>query len=63
MATKILRLPKVIERTGKRKTAIYIGMETGDFPKCFSIGGRAVGWLEEEIEQWIKERAESRNAA
>jgi len=31
---------------------------TGLFPKPFQLvpGGRAVGWLEQQIDQWILER-------
>jgi predicted DNA-binding transcriptional regulator AlpA len=38
----------------------------GLFPKRFQINpgnGRAAGHLESEVEQWIKERAETRNVA
>jgi len=63
MSRKILRLPKVLEVTGKRKTGLYAAMNANEFPKSFSIGGRAVGWLEEEVEQWIGDRANTRRAA
>ena len=33
-------------------------MSHGDFPKPIPLGGRAVGWLEEDIERWIVEKVE-----
>jgi len=36
----------------------------GKFPKPVSLGGRAVGWVEEEIQSWLAERiAAGRKAA
>ncbi|ONG41572.1 hypothetical protein BKE30_03835 [Alkanindiges hydrocarboniclasticus] len=52
VALKYLRLPDVIERCGIKKSKIYDDMETGDFPKNYQLGGRAVGWLESDITAW-----------
>jgi prophage regulatory protein len=54
---KILRLPQVIERTGLCRTSIYYQIGAGTFPKQVKIGLRAVGWHEESIDKWIRERA------
>ncbi len=61
----VLRLPEVKSQTGLSRSAIYQRISEGLFPKQFSLGGvgggRAVGWLEEDIQNWIKQRlAESR---
>lgn len=58
MATKFLRLPSVIERTGLSRSTIYQRISENRFPKPVSLGSRAVGWLEEEITQWANERIE-----
>ena len=61
MSYSILRLPVVKENTGLSRSAIYARISEGSFPKQISLGGRAVGWLESEIQNWIKQRlAESR---
>ena len=62
MAYQILRLPHVKTQTGLSRSSIYQRIADGSFPKQFSLGGgRAVGWLESDIQNWIKERlAESR---
>jgi prophage regulatory protein len=62
MATYVLRLPVVIHRTGLSRTVIYGRIAEGNFPRPIALGGRAVGWIESEVEQWIEERiAESRS--
>lgn len=53
MATAILRLPDVKNRTGLSRSTIYLRISQGRFPRPISLGGRAVGWIEEEITQWI----------
>ena len=64
MATAILRLPAVKARTGLSRSTIYLRVSEGNFPKPVSLGGRAVGWVEDEIQSWLAERiAASRKAA
>jgi prophage regulatory protein len=53
MVAKILRLPEVKERTGLSRSTIYLRMSKGNFPTALSLGDRAVGWLESEINDWI----------
>jgi prophage regulatory protein len=59
-AIRILRLPEVIERVGLRRASIYAHMDQGRFPKQVSLGSRAVGWLEHEIEAWLAARINAR---
>lgn len=54
---KILRLPKVIEVTGRSKPAIYADIKKGLFPAPVKIGARAVGWTSSSVQHWIAERA------
>lgn len=64
MVTSILRLPTVKARTGLSRSTIYLRIAGGTFPKPVSLGGRAVGWVESEIQQWLEHRIEqSRKAA
>lgn len=61
MSYNILRLPQVKIQTGLSRSAIYQRIAEGHFPKQIGLGGRAVGWLESDIQNWIKHRlAESR---
>jgi len=55
----ILRLPDVNRSTGLSRSAIYLRITQGTFPKPVSLGGRAVGWLEAEIQEWLQRRIEA----
>jgi prophage regulatory protein len=62
MADSILRLPAVKTRTGLSRSTIYLRVSQGTFPRPVSLGGRAVGWVDDEIQSWLAERiAASRN--
>jgi prophage regulatory protein len=58
MATTILRLPTVKARTGLSRSTIYLRVSEGNFPKPVSLGGRAVGWVEAEINDWLNNQIE-----
>ncbi len=58
MATAILRLPTVKLRTGLSRSTIYLRIAAGSFPAPISLGSRAVGWLEADIEAWIEQQVE-----
>lgn len=61
MSNKIIRLPAVQDKTALSRSSIYLRMSKGEFPKSISLGGRAIGWLEEDIDLWIEQRiAESK---
>ena len=64
MVTAILRLPTVKARTGLSRSTIYLRVAEGSFPTPVSLGGRAVGWIEAEVNDWLAKRIEtSRKAA
>lgn len=56
MTTVFLRLPTVKNRTGLSRSTIYLRIAEGDFPKPIPLGGRAVGWLEAEVNEWIEKQ-------
>ena len=58
---RILRRKQVENRTGLSRSTIYLRLQEGTFPKPISLGPRAVGWLENEIDEWLVERIEKRN--
>jgi prophage regulatory protein len=53
MANVILRLPAVKARTGLSRSTIYLRVSEGRFPRPVSLGARAVGWLESDLEAWL----------
>lgn len=51
---KILRLRSVVDRCGLARSTIYKYIALGKFPKPVSLSGRCVGWLESEVDDWIR---------
>lgn len=72
-ALTILRRKQVEARTGLSRSGIYARLRQnpkrpGDydptFPKPISVGAKAVGWIEAEIDAWLTAQVEkSRKAA
>jgi prophage regulatory protein len=56
---RVLRLPKVCEITGLKRSMIYQMEMEQRFPRRIKIGVRAVGWLEGEVRDWVVQRVES----
>jgi prophage regulatory protein len=61
MSNVILRLPAVKVRTGLSRSTIYLRISQSTFPQPILLGGaRAVGWLSDEIDQWVAAQIELR---
>lgn len=53
--SQILRRKQVEARTGLSRSTIYARMAENSFPRPVNLGGgRAVGWLEAEINSWLE---------
>lgn len=50
---QLLRLKGVEEKTGLKRSQIYLYMKEGTFPNSIKIGPASVAWLESEIDEWI----------
>lgn len=54
---QVVRLRAAEAKIGIKKTKIYKLMREGKFPPCIKLGGgRAVGWLEEDLDKWIRDQ-------
>jgi prophage regulatory protein len=51
MSLRILRLPEIKTKTGFSRSALYSRIQQRLMTKPISLGGRAVGWPESEIDQ------------
>lgn len=60
---RILRLPQVKSITGLSRSTIYFRIDLGTFPKQVCLGGRAVGWLEDEIQEWLQDQIDASRQA
>ncbi len=56
---RLLRLTDVRERVPYSRSTIYQLIAEGKFPKPISLGGRAVAWVEDDVDAWIEARIES----
>jgi len=50
MTVSLIRLKKVEEKTGLKKSMVYDLMNKKEFPKSIKIGERAVAWVSSEID-------------
>jgi prophage regulatory protein len=57
-ARRIIRRPEVEGRTGYSGTTIWRKERDGQFPKRVQLSsdGMAVGWYEDEVDDWIQSR-------
>lgn len=60
---RIIRLKEVIDITGLARSTVYKYVADGLFPKPVSLGDRAVGWVESEVQEWILARIAQRDEA
>jgi prophage regulatory protein len=56
MAERVLRTAEVQARTGLGRTSVWRREKDGTFPRRRLIGGGIVGWLESEVDEWIRSR-------
>lgn len=54
--SRIIRLKEVCKVTGLRRSFIYQLQAEQRFPHSIKLGVRAVGWLEGEVQEWLKDR-------
>lgn len=54
----VLRLPQVCKMTGLRRSTVYEMEADGRFPSRVKIGLRSVGWIESEVQSWLRDKVE-----
>jgi prophage regulatory protein len=53
----IIRLPKLLQKVGMSRSAVYQLAKSGNFPSPIKLGGaRASGWIESEVDKWLVEQ-------
>ncbi|EGT4304316.1 helix-turn-helix transcriptional regulator [Cronobacter sakazakii] len=58
---RLLRIADVIGMTGLPKSTIYLKIKKNQFPSQVPIGERSVAWVENEIQEWIKNNIQRRD--
>jgi prophage regulatory protein len=54
---RFIRFKAVRDRTGLSRSTIWRLERRGDFPSHRRLSANAVGWLEPEIDAWVRSRA------
>jgi prophage regulatory protein len=56
--TRVLRMKDLPPKIGLQPSTIYGLIAKGDFPTPFKFitGGRAAGWLEQTVDDWLSDR-------
>jgi len=63
-ALSILRRRQVEKRIGLTRSPLYARIKAGTFPKPIQLGnGKAVGWIEAEIQEWLIAQVEKSRKA
>ena len=64
VAVKVIRHADACKKLGISSASIFDMVAKGQFPKPFVIvpGGRAVGWLESDVDAWILGRSDGGRA-
>ncbi|HAW3884816.1 AlpA family transcriptional regulator [Enterobacter asburiae] len=62
MSQVLIRLSEVQKRTGYSKAWIYRLLKENRFPQSVKIGARAIAFVESEVDDWIRQRIEARDA-
>jgi prophage regulatory protein len=57
---RVLRLPAVIAKTGLGRDSIYRGAREGWLCKPIKLSERASGWFEDELDDYLEQRAAKR---
>ncbi|CAM8821753.1 helix-turn-helix transcriptional regulator [Burkholderia pseudomallei] len=56
----VIRMRGVMEKTGLSRSGVYYAIQHAGLPKPIALGRRAAGWVEQEIDAWIKSRVDAR---
>lgn len=60
---RVMRLKEVMDTTGLSRSTVYKYIAEGVFPKPVTLGERCVGWVENEVFEWLLARIEERDIA
>jgi len=57
----LLKIQKVIEITTLSRSTIYRLVESGKFPRPVKLTTRTIGWVEEEVRDFLQEKIDNRD--
>lgn len=63
MDSRVIRKPELFSRIGLSDTTVWRMEKSGKFPGRIKLGGNSVGWIDHEVSDWLKTKAEERKGA
>ncbi|WP_207000627.1 AlpA family transcriptional regulator [Trinickia mobilis] len=54
---RAINIKQVAAKVSLGQSTIYRMIAKGEFPKPFSLGGNRTAWLEEDIDDWLADKA------
>lgn len=60
---KVIRTAPLLEHLGVSRATLWRWIRDGQFPKPIRLGANSVAFLADEVEAWVKARADAREAA
>lgn len=57
---RLLRTKQVVELTGLSRMTIYRLEKSGAFPARRQLGANSVGWIDEDVSNWVENRPRPR---
>lgn len=62
-ATRMLRIREVLQLCGLSRATLYREIKLHAFPAPVKLSARSVGWLQEDVTQWLDARIAQRGPA
>ncbi|AEP29916.1 AlpA family transcriptional regulator [Brumicola nitratireducens] len=59
--TRILRRKEVLQLCGIGQTHLYDLIKRNEFPRPVNLTGKIVGWVDNEIQDWIDTKIQQRD--
>jgi len=56
----LIKLPQVMQMTTLSRATVYRLIAKGEFPEQIKLSERASAWIEDEVLEWLKTRANTR---
>ena len=51
--SNLIRIPKVMDKTGVAKSTLWLWVSKGTFPKPIKLSPKITVWIEDEVNEWM----------
>lgn len=60
---RLMRIREVLQLSGLSRTTLYREINSHAFPAPVKLSSRSVGWLQDDVTQWLESRITQRGPA